>query len=73
MLVLEESSLEDTEEDKEDGFAGKAEAELRRGSIKSELLMMRRPRKLVILIAGILNDWSLEALPKTLDLTGGKD
>ena len=73
-VVLGETSLEDAEEDKEDGFAGKREAELRRGSskrvptlmfllivrrLKNLLLIMRRQKNLVILIACILNDWSL--------------
>ena len=43
------------EEGKEDDFAGKREAELRRGSIKM-MLMRRLKKKLVILIAGIMND-----------------
>ena len=86
-LVLGETSLEDAEEDKEDDFAGKREAELRRGSSKREptlifllilrrlknlLLIMRRLKNLVILIAGILNDWSLGAQLRTLALTGGE-
>ena len=50
--------MEDAEEDKEDGFAGKREAELRRGSIKMMILLIirRLRKKLVILIAGIMND-----------------
>ena len=66
--------MEDAEEAKEEDFAGKREAELRRENSKREptlmfllivsrlknlLLIMRRQKNLVILIACILNDWSL--------------
>ena len=36
------------------------------------LLIMRRLKNLVILIAGTLNDWRLGAHLRTLVLTGGK-
>ena len=69
--------MEDAEEAKEEDFAGKREAELRRGSSKRKptlmfLLIMRRLKNLVVLIAGTLNDWSLGANLRTLVLTGGK-
>ena len=59
--------MEERVEDKEDDFASKREAELRRGNS-----IMRRLKNLVILVAGKLNDWSLGAHLRTLVLTGGK-
>ena len=59
--------MEDAEEAKEEDFAGKREAELRRGNS-----IMGRLKNLVILVAGKLDDWSLGANLRTLVLTGGK-